>query len=288
MVDRSYRVDSHLKSTLLANLSNVYRLKGNKEQCLQYTDQLLPLLSNAKKLSAVDLNDINPAADQESLDLFWNSLSVPHKEETKKEGADKSNASDKYYFTKDAFTTIRKVQFTLFAGHCLGTCRLHEEGLVYINKAFEMILTSSRDPFDQKDQFLRQSFALTTALSKLADLSDNSMRLRGRGLSAKHIKHDCVSLLFNLPHFRSTFPSVAELDLTLTSSFRDIKNAATQIYKSRLSPIDSHKGTDNQLSEYEMTQLTGTGIVGIALLDIEHHCSPQLQTVPDDVRDVQT
>ena len=285
MVERSYRINNHLKSTLLANLSNVHRLTGNKELCLQYTDQLLPLLNNVKKLNAVDLTEINPAADQESLDLFWNSLSVFH-EESKMDETEKSHASVKYYYTTEAFTSVRKVQFVSFAGHCLGTCRLHEEGLIYINKAFEMILTSSRNSSDQKEMFLRESFALTTALSKLADLSDNSMRLRGRGLSAKHIKHDCVSLLFNLPHFKSSFPSVADLDLSLTSNFRDIKNAAIQIYKSRHSSTDVYKVNGNNLSEYEMMSLTSMGIVGLALLDIEHHCIPLPEPVSSEFQNV--
>ena len=287
MVERSYRINNHLKSTLLANLSNVHRLTGNKELCLQYTDQLLPLLNDVKKLNAVDLTEINPAADQESLDLFWNSLSVFH-EESKMDKTEKSHSSLKYYYTTQAFTSVRKVQFVSFAGHCLGTCRLHEEGLIYINKAFEMILTSSRNCPDQKEMFLRESFALTTALSKLADLSDNSMRLRGKGLSAKHIKHDCVSLLFNLPHFKDTFPSISDLNLSLTSSFRDIKNAAIQIYKSRYSSTDVHRLNDQKLSEYEMTSLTGLGIVGIALLDSEHHCIPLPETVSSDVQNVQS
>lgn len=286
MVERSYRINNHLKSTLLANLSNVHRLTGNKELCLQYTDQMLPLLNDVKKLSAVDLTEINPAADQESLDLFWNSLSVFH-EEAQMGKTDKSHSSVKYYYTTEAFTSVRKVQFVSFAGHCLGTCRLHEEGLIYINKAFEMILTSSRNSEDPKEMFLKQSFALTTALSKLADLSDNSMRLRGKGLSAKHIKHDCVSLLFNLPHFKISFPSISDLDLSLTSSFRDIKNAAVQIYKSRHSSSDAHKVSDSQLSEYEMMSLTGTGIVGIALLDIEHHCTPLPENVSDEFQNGQ-
>ena len=279
MVERSYRIDNHLRSTLLSNLSNVYRLTGNKDLCLKYVDQLLPLLNakhQQKKLDAVDIANLNPAEDQESLDTFWRSLTEAKRVETDKlDGQDRENAKtrDKFYYTRQVFTPVRSIQFSLFAGHCIGTKRLHEEGLVYLNKAFGNILMNSVGPQQEGDLSIWDTFLLSSALSKLSDLSEDSMKIRGKGLSVKHILHDNVSLLFKLPYFQNKYPSVSDLDLCLASPHRDLKNAATQIYKSQSSYGNSMVNISN-LSEYELLSLPGTGLVGAALLDIEHHCPP--------------
>jgi hypothetical protein len=291
MVERSYRIDNHLRSTLLANLSNVHRLTGNKELCLKHVDQLLPLLNGKhqqKKLDAVDIANLNPAEDQESLDEFWRSLTEAKRVETDKlenQDREKSKTRDKFYYTRQVFTSVRSIQFSLCAGHCIGINRLHEEGLVYMNKAFGMILLNSVGPQQEGDLSTWDTFLLSSALSKLSELSEDSMKKRGRGLSAKHIEHDNVSLLFKLPYFQNQFPSVSDLDLSLASPHRDLKNAATQIFKSRSSSGDTPARISN-LSEYEMLTLTGTGVVGVALLDIEHHCPqplPATSEIPSQV-----
>lgn len=283
MVERSYRIDNHLRSTLLANLSNAYRLTGNKDLCLKYVDQLLPLLNIKqlqKKLDAVDIANLNPAEDQDSLDEFWRSLTEAKRFETEK-AREKAKTRDKFYYTRQVFTSVRNIQFTLYAGHCIGTNRLHEEGLVYMNKAFGIILLNSVGPQQEGDLSTWDTFLLSSALSKLSDLSEDSLKTRGRGLSAKHIEHDNVSILFKLPYFQNKFPSISDLDLSIASPHRDLKNAATQIYKSQLSSSNT-SAKITKLSEYELLSLTGTGVIGLALLDIEHHCPP-LPSVTSDI-----
>jgi hypothetical protein len=281
MVERSYRTDNHLRSTLLANISNVHRLTGNKDLCLKHVDQLLPLLNakhQQKKLDAVDIANLNPAEDQESLDEFWRNLTEAKRVETDKlenQDREKSKTRDKFYYTRQVFTLVRSIQFSLCAGHCIGINRLHEEGLVYMNKAFGIILLNSVGPQQQGDLSTWETFLLSSALSKLSELSGDSMKTRGRGLSVKHIEHDNISLLFKLPYFQNKFPSLSDLDLSLASPQRDLENAAIQIYKARFSSGNIPAKIVN-LSEYEMLTLTGTGVVGVALLDIEHHCPPPL------------
>ena len=285
MVDRSYRVDIHLRSTLIANLSNVYRLTNNKESCIKYTDLLLPLLSTLhqyKKLDAVDLSSINPAENQESLDRFWKSMTEVKINEIDKQAVEDSNiphTRDKYHCARHVFRSIREVQFFLFAGHCLGTCSVHEEGLVYINKAFAMISSAATDTLaqgqgqGQEDFSLKESFLLSTALLTLAELSHDSMIVRGKELSSKHIPIDDVANLFNSPYFKEKFPIVADMNLTLTSSEVDLRNASIQVNKA-LSRNDASQEPCSILSVLDMTAFAGTGIVGVALLDIEHHCPP--------------
>lgn len=283
MVDRSYRVDIHLRSTLIANLSNVYRLTNNKESCIKYTDLLLPLLSTLhqyKKLDAVDLSSINPAENQESLDRFWKSMTEVKINEIDKQAVEDSNiphTRDKYHCARYVFRSIREVQFFLFAGHCLGTCSVHEEGLVYINKAFAMISSAATDALGegqgQDDFSLKESFLLSTALLTLAELSHDSINVRGKELSSKHIPIDDVAKLFNSPYFKEKFPIVADMNLTLTSSEVDLRNASIQVNKA-LSRNDASQVPRSILSVLDMTAFAGTGIVGVALLDIEHHCPP--------------
>ena len=279
MVERSYKVDTHLRSSLLGNLANVHRLTGNRESCLHYTEELLPLLSKtytATKHAAVDISTLNPAESQESLDLFWKNLTQSSSnvaEETKTDNGG-NIARDRFYNSRQLFSSIRKVQFFLSAGHSIGTSRLHEEGLIYLNKAFEVIVTNSIDSHGGDDLILKDSFVLSAALATLGELSEHSQKQRGKGLIAKHIEHDNVSKLFKLPYFTTNYPSICDLDLGLTSSSRDLKNAATQLYKSRISKQISHNNFNNELSEYDRMMFCNKGIVGIALLDIEHFCPP--------------
>jgi hypothetical protein len=285
MVDRSYRVDIHLRSTLIANLSNVYRLTNNKESCIKFTDLLLPLLSTLhhyKKLDAVDLSSINPGENQESLDRFWKSMTEVKINEIDKQAVEDSNiphTRDKYHCARHVFRSIREVQFFLFAGHCLGTCSVHEEGLVYINKAFAMISSAATDTLVQgqeqgQDDFsLKESFLLSTALLTLAELSHDSINVRGKELSSKHIPIDDVAKLFSSPYFKEKFPIVAAMNLTLTSSEVDLRNASIQV-NNALSRNDASQVPCSILSVLDMTAFAGTGIVGVALLDIEHHCPP--------------
>ena len=285
MVERSYRVDSHLRSTLIANLSNVYRLTNNKESCIKYTDLLLPLLSTThqyKKLDAVDLSTINPAENQESLDKFWKSITDVKIDEIEKQAKKDSSVPyirDKYHCAKHVFRSIREIQFFLFAGHCLGTCSVHEEGLVYINKAFAMISSTVTDSPGQDVFSVRESFLLSTALLTLADLSHDSFQTRGTPLSSNHIPIDDVSKLFSLPYFKEKFQSVASMNLSLKSSEIDLRNASIEVNKA-LSKHNVSQVPFDILSELEMTAFAGTGIVGVALLDIEHHCPPHQPAPP--------
>lgn len=283
MVERSYKIDTHLRSTLLANLSNVHRISGNKDSCLHYIEQLLPLLSpnyKVQKQASVDISTLNPAESQEALDQFWKELTQPvshnddiTKGDPKKITTDSSTVPEKFYNCKHLFTSVRKIQFILLTGHCIGTMRLHEEGLIYMNMAFEAILSNSLIEHAGCDLLVKDSFILSAALMKLADLSNHSHVTRRKGISAKHIEHDHVARLFKLPYFRDKYPSISDLDISLTSSFRDLKNAATQVYKSKISQQLTVKSIVRGDSEYERMLFSNIGVVGIALLDIEHYAA---------------
>ena len=281
MVERSYRVDTHLRSTLLANLSNVHRLTGNKELCLHYTDILNRLLSN------------NPAESEVAITPLCDKLTYPsyNKGSTSEEGSDgetnNGTIRDRFYYSKDVFPSVRKIQFTMSVAHCIGTTRLHEEGLIYMNKVFEMILLNVSLFSVKSDEMIcdsagmgnkllmRDTMLLPIAIARLADLAADSQKHRGKGISAKHIQYDNLSTLFKLPYFQNKFPSVAQLELSLTSNARDLKNAAVQIHKSQ-SSLQMKAEQASALSEYDRVLLSGVGIVGVALMDIEHHCPPPL------------
>ena len=286
MVERSYKIDTHLRSSLLANLSNVHRITGNRESCLHYTEQLLPLLRSnykAEKQAAVDISSLNPAESHEALDQFWKELtqpvSYPETTVTGTLNGTTGNGNDgfpreKFHNCKQLFTSLRKIQFLLSAGHCIGTMRLHEEGLIYMNKAFEIILSNSSIDQEGHDLLVRDSFIVSAALVKLADLSNHSQKERGRGVSAKHVEHDNLSRLFQLPYFRKKYPSITDLELSLTSPHRDLKNAATQIYKLNLSQQSSSNSVSKSFSEYDRLLFSNIGVVGIALLDIDQYAAP--------------
>ena len=279
MVERSYKIDTHLRSSLLANLSNVYRISGNKDSCLHYTEQLLPLLSpnfKVQKQASVDISTLNPAESQQALDQFWKELTQPGYSttgETKDPIANSGTFSERFYNCKQLFTSVRKIQFILSTGHCIGTMRLHEEGLIYMNMAFETILSNSLVEHAGCGLQVGDSFILSAALMRLADLTNHSQVTRRKGVSAKHIEHDNVARLFKLPYFRDKYPSISDLDLSLSSSFRDLKNAATQVYKSKISQQFTEKNIMNGDSEYQRMLFSNIGVVGIALLDIEHYAA---------------
>jgi hypothetical protein len=349
MVERSYRVDNHLRSALLANLSDLHCLTGNKESSLQYADLLIPCINahqfiptkgsavDLTKLAASETNDINSirfgniqnrlkdrieienTMDQLSAEEIvkesgrvtagieeragevnttdtnnfyysrdnMNELKLVAKEGLKKEIKQKViGFQNRFYYSRDTFASIRTVQYVLSAGLCIGTNRLHEEGLIHINRAFDLILKNSSQ--ENPQTFLYQdSFLLSVALSKLATLSDHSMKTRNRGISSKHIQNDSIKSLFNLPYFRQNFPGICDLELSLSSSYRDLKNASIQIYKMKSSsPIKQtnkysnryivEKKTEHNLSEYDLLSQYGIGVVGIALMDIEVHCPPDV------------
>jgi hypothetical protein len=349
MVERSYRVDNHLRSALIANLSDLHCISGNKDLSLQYADLLLPCINahqfiptkgsavDLTEVAAIETSDINSvrfsniqsllkdrieienALDQLSAEdtikesvrvtvgkeesigginatnennFYYsrdnmNELKLVAKEGIKKEIKQKGiGLKNRFYYSRDTFASIRTVQYVLSAGLCIGVNRLHEEGLIHINRAFDLILINSSQ--ENPQNFLYQdSFLLSVALSKLATLSDHSMKTRNRGLSSKHIQNDNIKNLFNLPYFKQNFPGLCDLELSLSSTHRDLKNAATQIYKKiGTSPIKqtnkysnkyivSNK-TEHNLSEYDLLSQYGLGIVGIALMDIEVHCPPDV------------
>ena len=156
---------------------------------------------------------------------------------------------------------------------------MHEEGLVYINKAFAMMSSTVTDTPGQDVFSVRESFLLSTALLTLADLSHDSFQTRGTPLSSNHIPIDDVSKLFSLPYFKEKFQSVASMNLSLKSSEIDLRNASIEVNKA-LSKHNVSQVPFNILSELEMTAFAGTGIVGVALLDIEHHCPPHQPAPP--------
>ena len=190
MVERSYKIDTHLRSTLLANLSNVHRISGNKDSCLHYIEQLLPLLSpnyKVQKQASVDISTLNPAESQEALDQFWKELTQPGYSttgETKDPIANSGTFSERFYNCKQLFTSVRKIQFILSTGHCIGTMRLHEEGLIYMNMAFETILSNSLIEHAGCGLQVGDSFILSAALMRLADLSNHSQVTRRDGRRA--------------------------------------------------------------------------------------------------------
>jgi hypothetical protein len=349
MVERSYRVDNHLRSALLANLSDLHCITGNKEQSLRYADLLLPCINAHQfiptkgsavaltEVPAIETNDINSIRFNNIQNLIKDRLEIRNTqdqlsaEDTMKEivrgtvgkeesigGINVTNENNfyysrdnmnelilvakegmkikikqkeigfknRFYYSRDIFASIRTVQYVLSGGLCIGMNRLHEEGLIHINRAFELILINS-SKLNPQNFLYQDSFLLSVALSKLATLSDHSIKTRNRGLSSKHIQNDNVKNLFTLPYFKQELPGLCDLELSLSSSHRDLKNAAIQIYKKKSSsPIKQtnkysnkyivSKKTEHNLSEYDLLSQYGIGIVGIALMDIEVHCPPDV------------
>ena len=280
MVVRSHKINQELQISILTNMAEMYRAKGEDETALLYADRVLQLINGNLENSDVE------RVQGQGQGNHKNFVKVKPTSPTTLQSTSPFSPllSPPLIYSTQIFSSLRKSQIYLVLGKVISQCRHLQEGVVYTSMAFEKSLVAQHG-------FLYSPLLLETSLKDVAiqKLSNNAVYARttldkdylalycetspysGDDILGVGINSTPSQLIQYLQKWRAKLKDC--LDSHVDDHSEKIMKETSALYDLALKIEEGSKGSSNM---DVMSKSNVTGVIGLALLDLDYYYQQHL------------
>ena len=277
MTERSYKINGELQISIITNMAEMFRAKGENETALLCADRVLQLMNEHYNRSNVGGDQIH------NQDIFSRSVSSSTQQSTSPNSSSSLPPPSMIYSTQ-ILSSLRKSQVYLILGKVISQCRHLQEGVVYTSMAFEKSLETDHG-FSYSPLLLQRGIK-DIAIQKLTNNAAHIQTTLDKDYMNLYYKkspcfNDRISYIGLNTAPSSLIEYLREQQLEKSDDHFDNHNESTKNEISELFDLalKIEGGTKYESKLDVISKTNVAGVVGLALLDINYYYDQHLVAV---------